>query len=421
MWTMPPPGTPQAASIADSVARLNIWHGPVRSGKTVSTNLRWLEFIGRARAENRPGDFLMWGKTERTLKRNVLDPIAQFLGPHRFTYNRGDGEAMIFGRKVHVAGANDERAAGKIQGSTYLGALGDELALTPDSFLSMALSRLSLPDAALFGTTNPEGPYHRLKTDFIDREADLNLRAFTWPIEANPHLGREYIADLKAEYGGPGTLWYKRFILGLWVQAAGAIYAQFDEAHHVGAHALPGAATVVGVDYGTSNPTAFVHVDGLAVTSDGRARLHVPREAYHDGRTKGQRTDEQHADALVEFLQPVPHGVPVYVDPSAASFSAVLRARRVNVQQADNSVIDGIRYVSAALGEPSQGVPARLTVDPACEHLRREFSAYIWDEKAQRRGEDAPLKQHDHALDALRYAAYTHWGGKRASVSFGQL
>lgn len=423
-WTLPPPGTPQADSVARSTARLNIWHGPVRSGKTVGANLRWLEFVGRAAAEGRPGDLLMWGKTERTLKRNVLDPIEAFLGERRFRYNRGEGEAFIFGRRVHVAGANDERAAGKIQGATYLGAYGDELALTPDSFLAMALSRLSLEGAALFGTTNPAGPYHRLKTEFIDRaigsghtKGELNLRAFTWPIEANPHLGRDYIESLKAEYGGPGTLWYKRYILGLWVQAAGAVYEMFDEAAHVRPHpGMPNGQHGVGVDYGTSNPTAFVHAEHWRVTSGGLPRAHVDREHYHDGRTGGQRTDAQHADALAAFCEPIPGRPPVYVDPSAASFIAVLRQRRFNVVPADNAVVDGVRFVSSLLSQRTPHGWPRLTVAPGCEHLRREFGAYVWDERAQRLGVDAPLKAHDHALDALRYRLWTALGAQGGGV-----
>ena len=61
--------------------------------------------------------------------------------------------------------------------------------------------------------------------------------------------------------------------------------------------------------------------------------------------------------------------------------------------------------------------PVRLTVDPSCATLRREFSAYVWDEKAQKKGEDRPAKDHDHALDALRYAAFSEWGRPRIDYS----
>ena len=37
----------------------------------------------------------------------------------------------------------------------------------------------------------------------------------------------------------------------------------------------------------------------------------------------------------------------------------------------------------------------------------KEFHAYVWDEKASANGEDKPIKQFDHAMDALRYFCYT--------------
>ena len=109
-------GGKQAKSVIDSTARINIWHGPVRSGKTVGANWRWMYGIGQAVKLKIPGDFLMFGKTERTLKRNILDPLAEFMGPDRFRYNKGEGECFIWGRRVHIVGANDERSEGKIRG-----------------------------------------------------------------------------------------------------------------------------------------------------------------------------------------------------------------------------------------------------------------------------------------------------------------
>src|SRR5690606_16275422 len=99
----------QRQSILEADARLNIWHGSVRSGKTVASILRWLDFV----ANGTPGELLMVGKTERTLKRNILDPIAEMLDEDEFRLLSGKGEAMILGRRVYLAGANDERSEGK--------------------------------------------------------------------------------------------------------------------------------------------------------------------------------------------------------------------------------------------------------------------------------------------------------------------
>ncbi|GAB7388986.1 hypothetical protein BSNK01_28240 [Bacillaceae bacterium] len=170
----------QLSSITQSTARLNIWQGAVRSGKTIASIVRWLDFI----ATGPPGDLLMVGKTERTLKRNILDVLDQILGSRRFKYNKGEGEVYICGRCIYVVGANDERSEAKIRGMTLAGAYGDEITLWPESFFRMLLSRLSVRGAKFFGTTNPDSPYHWLKRDFLDK-SDIDLRTWHFTLEEN--------------------------------------------------------------------------------------------------------------------------------------------------------------------------------------------------------------------------------------------
>ena len=150
-------------SIALSDARLNIWDGAVRSGKTVSSLLAWLYFVTQAP----PGPLLMAGKTVTTLKRNILDTLSDMLGERDFKVRLSAREAVLFGRKVYLAGASDARAEGKLRGMTLAGAYGDELTLWPRSFFQMLLSRLSIEGARFYGTTNPDSSRHWLYTDYL--------------------------------------------------------------------------------------------------------------------------------------------------------------------------------------------------------------------------------------------------------------
>ena len=70
-------------------------------------------------------------------------------------------------------------------------------------------------------------------------------------------------------------------------------------------------------------------------------------------------------------------------------------------------MLEGIRFVSGLLSDD------RFRVNGKCKDTIREFGSYVWDPKAQDKGEDKPLKEHDHAMDRNRYALYTHFGGKR--------
>ena len=379
--------------IANSDARLNILDGSVRSGKTVSSIVAWIYFVKQAP----PGELLMTGKTERTLKRNVLDPLVAMVGSRHCKLNKGTGELSLFGRRVYLAGANDERAEAKIRGMTLAGAYCDEITLYPESFFTMLLSRLSVPNARLIGTTNPDSPYHWLKINYLDRENELNLKHWHFTLDDNPNLDPAYVEALKKEYTG---LWYKRFIQGLWVQAEGAVYDMWDESKHVVSkvpHPHDCDRLIAGGDYGTSNPTT------MQLIGRHGGRWYVLREYYFDSKKAGhQKTDAQYADDVEAWLGDVRDRVTIYLDPAAASFILQLRSRGLHVIEADNAVLDGIQLISRLLADD------KLFVHESCIHLRREFASYVWDQKAQQRGEDKPLKKNDHALDAVRYALYTH-------------
>ncbi|SFU70899.1 PBSX family phage terminase large subunit [Alicyclobacillus macrosporangiidus] len=384
----------QLDSIRNSTARLNFWEGAVRSGKTIASIVRWLDYI----ATGPSGDLLMVGKTERTLKRNILDVMEQILGPRLYRYNKGEGEVYVCGRKIYVAGANDERAEGKIRGMTLAGAYGDEVTLWPENFFKMLLSRLSVSGAKFFGTTNPDSPYHWLKVEYLDK-TDLDLRSWHFVLEDNPNLDQAYVEALKREYTG---LWYKRFILGLWVMAEGAIYDMWDDTLNTftDADIPPGLKMVarryISVDYGTQNATVF-----LDCLDDGDT-LWIVNEYYHSGREQGrQKEDAEYADDLLNFAGPERPRF-VIADPSAASFKIALRRRGLMVRDAENDVLEGIRMTATMIAKRK----LRVNRD-RCPHLVKEIAGYVWDAKAAERGEEKPLKQNDHAVDAMRYLVAT--------------
>ena len=414
VWTPNPTGI-AARSLVESTARLNVWDGSVRSGKTIDSILRWIEYVARPSTSeygSPEGELLMVGKTERTLKRNVLDVIGEMVGSD-FRFLAGTGEARLFGRRIYVAGANDERAEAKIRGLTLAGFYGDEITTWPEGFFKQVTVRNSVKGSKGFVTTNPDSPLHWFKKDYLDRTEVLNLRRFHFTLDDNPTLDPAYVADLKREFTG---LWYRRFILGEWVQAEGAIYDCWDQDRFVikgrfprieenpygpNGQLLPGfsgphmSSTWLGVDYGTVNPFSAL-LFGLGEDS----KVYVMAELYWDSRKENhQKTDAQYSADVMEFLRF--HNVSpewTYVDPSAASFVQQLwRDGLPGVRPADNKVVDGIRTVSTALAQD------RIRVHESCKSLINEIGGYVWDAKAQKRGLDQPLKSEDHSVDAMRY------------------
>ncbi|MFI8817468.1 MULTISPECIES: PBSX family phage terminase large subunit [unclassified Streptomyces] len=398
---MLPPDLPlsrkQLRSIGRATARINLWHGSVRSGKTIASLLAFVIAVATAGPS---GLIIICGRSLQTIERNVFEPLMDraLFGPlaSHIHHTRGATTAVILGRTVHLIGAADTRAEGRLRGLTAQLAYVDEATLVPEGFWTQLLARLSVPGARLYATTNPDSPRHWLKVGYIDRAAELNLRSWHFRLADNPSLSPDYVASLTAEYVG---LWRKRMIDGAWCVAEGAIYDMWDESHHVVAQLPEMRRHWVGIDYGTSNPFAALLL-GHGIDD----RLYVCAEWRHDGRsTHRQMTDAQYSAAVRAWLREQ-HISPewTFVDPSAASFSTQLWADSYpNLAKATNDVTDGIRSVSSALAA------GRLLVHESCEGLLSELPGYAWDPKATAAGEDKPLKVDDHSADALRYVLHS--------------
>lgn len=402
----------QIDAIVHSQGRVNVWEGAIRSGKTFSSELRWLMHVADAPAG---GELVMVGKTLQSLHRNVFTTLTnpELFGPiaREVHYTPGAPTAHILGRLVHCVGANDVKAETKIRGFTSAGAYVDEASLVPRDFWNTLLGRMSVPGAKLFATTNPDNPAHWLRRDVL-LAGDPQTRDFRFRIDDNPSLTAEYIEWIKRQYVG---LYYRRFIEGEWVAAEGAVYDMWDPNRHV-VDITPsiGHWISVGIDYGTSNP---FHAILLGLSHDGC--LYAASEFRYDGRrARRQLTDTEYVERMAGWLAKPPGTrytavTPQWfvVDPSAASFKAELRRAQAPAMPAKNAVLDGIRTISSLLAGDKLRV-SRL----GCPALIDEIGGYSWDDKAALLGEDKPIKVADHGLDALRYGVFSTRGVWRPHV-----
>lgn len=396
----------QIVSIVEAIARINLWEGSVRSGKTVASLVRWLIYVARA---PRGGELVMVGRTRDSLYRNIIAQLMNplLMGPlaQHVQYNPGAPIAYIMGRAVHVIGANDAKAEPKIRGMTCAGAYVDELTTLPKAFFEQLIARCSIEGSMIFATTNPDNPGHWVRRDYMKRAKDVQLRSWHFVLDDNPFLAPSIVAGLKSTYTG---LFYRRNILGHWVQAEGAIYDAFDEERHVVSQ-LPHMARWLcdAIDYGTTNPYADLLI-GLGVDSN----LYVASEYRWDSRAeRRKKTDAEYSQARRRWLASVPHphtnvlGVQpewTVVDPSAASYIEQLHRDGVHgVTPAENTVLDGIRTTGTLISAN------RLFIHESARGLIEEIPGYSWDDEKAEKGEDAPIKTDDHSCDALRYGIRT--------------
>lgn len=395
--------------------------GAIRSGKTVSMSL---SFVFWAMSTFNGQNFAMCGKTIGSFRRNVLFWLKLMLRSRGYTVldYRADNLLEISRGDVvnyfYIFGGKDERSQDLIQGITLAGVFFDEVALMPESFVNQATGRCSVDGSKFWFNCNPDGPYHWFKINWIDkaigylgkdkvqkirevaakegREPDLKKILYLhFTMDDNLSLSEKIKARYRSMYSG---VFFKRYILGLWAMAEGIIYDMFDEAKHTFEEIKEQTLEkyYVSCDYGTQNATVF-----LLWKKGVSGKWYCIREYYYSGRNEqAQKTDAEYVDDLKKFLDGI-RPISIIVDPSAASFIVQLKKSGFKVKKARNDVLDGIRFVATLLNKEE------IMFSKSCKETIKEFSSYVWDEKATEKGEDKPIKQFDHCLDSARYFCYT--------------
>lgn len=370
--------------------------GSIRSGKTVSMALSFVMWAMESFEEQ---NFAMCGKTIGSFRRNVLMVLKLMLKSrgYKVVDHRADNivEIVFRGKSNYffIFGGKDERSQDLIQGITLAGVLFDEVALMPESFVNQATGRCSVEGSKFWFNCNPDGPHHWFKVNWIDKVKEKGLVYLHFTMDDNLSLSEKIKKRYAGLYSG---VFFQRYILGLWVVAEGIIYDMFSVEKHVVSSCSGIPKYYISCDYGTQNATVFLLWQECA---DGK--WCCIDEYYYSGRDEStQKTDNAYADDLAAFTEGKAIEA-VVIDPSAASFIALLRERGFKVRKAKNSVLDGIRFTGVQLN-----LGNILFLD-RCKNTIKEFGSYVWDTKACERGEDKPIKQHDHAMDAVRYFCFT--------------
>ncbi len=368
-----------------------ICDGAVRSGKTVCMADG---FFIWSMSHFQGQSFGVCGRSITSLRRNIISNLHSWLGGlFQIRENRSDNKLTVRYKDrenvYYLFGGLDESSYKQIQGVTLAGALLDEVALMPRSFVEQTCARCSVEGSKLWFNCNPAGPEHWFYKEWILKKQDKKMLHLHFTMADNPGLSQKIRSRYESLYTG---VFYRRYILGHWCVAEGLVYA-FDPEKHITAKPPKGGRYYISVDYGTRNPFSA----GLWCVSEGKAvRL---REYYYDGRKTGKSlTDEEYYRALEALAADAPVEQ-VIVDPSAASFITVIRRHgRFSVRKAKNGVLDGIRLVSSLLQA------GYLQFCPCCKDSIREFSLYRWEEQE---GSDRPIKENDHAMDDIRYFCST--------------
>lgn len=358
--------------------------GSIRSGKTIACIIGFLTWS----QEMFEGEsFILAGKTMGALKKNVVRPMLQILEAWgwSYTYIRSGTDARIeIGSNVYyLYGANTEAAQDALQGLTAAGAYLDEAALFPRSFIDQAIGRCSVDGWKVWMNCNPEGPHAYIKEEFIDKATEKRVYRLHFVMDDNLTLS----VDRKEAYRrawSPGSVFYKRFILGLWVAADGLIYQQFADnvkQYLVDPKWLEENEIIyatIGVDFGG---TKSAHSFTLTGFTRGYKQVAVLDEYY----CKERINPKQLQDDFIDFVRRAQSKYKVYeayCDSAEQTLIAGLEMAcvqaRVGIEIKNaikGSINDRIAFYNSLIAQN------RWKVMKHCKHIIEAFENACYDDK----------------------------------------
>ena len=373
--------------------------GAFRSGKTFIITFYFFFFT---QLLPRPYHHLVLGKSRAVIEAEILPKMKLLasIGRVFYNYTRYDGTVTIGRQVYHVIAGNDDRDKDRLYGFTMHSMLCTEITRIPEEFFKAATTRLTFEGGKIFADCNPEGPQHWVKKDWIDTGIVDVREHFTF--EDNPILSEAKKEQFRRQYSG---VFARRMVDGLWAEADGLIYPVYHAPKQGDGMGRPNRIDI-GVDYGSSSPSAVVVLaqwDTLAIVSECQ-RL--------DASPASNRTDQSLADEIEEIAWRVDANSLV-IDPSAVSLRAELRRRKQDLKRprnwaitkGRNNLLPGIRFLASELEHGH----IKVAEGDQNKDFRREQQGYSWSED----DEDTPIEKDAHTLAALRYVAFTRWKRKR--------
>lgn len=365
-----------------------IIQGPAETGKTLAAC--WKAHILASKYPTAQGAIVrktqkaVYGSVLQTFERVIAGAPVQIYGgekPEKYIYSNGS--------VIWVGGMdNPDKILSSERDFIYVNQTEELLQDDWEKLLTRATGRAAvIPFPQVFGDCNPSGSQH-----WIRKRAGLKLIRSMH--KDNPTLVDPITGKLTTQgertmgvLSGLTGVRRKRLYEGIWATAEGAVYDTFDAAVHVKERdRAEFQSFLLMMDEGYTNPAVI-----LDVGIDGDGRLHIFREFYRRGVLQ-KDVVKTAADWVKEYKHYL-----VAVDAAAAGLIADLQDMDLPARGFKGRVLDGITAVQGYLALQDDGLP-RLTIDPSCLDTINEFESYVWKPE-----KDEPVKESDHAMDALRY------------------
>lgn len=384
--------------------------GSIRSGKTIAMIIGFLTWS----QEMFSGEsFILAGKTMGALKKNVIRPMIQMLEAWGWSYDYirsgTDARIEIGANTYYLYGANTEASQDALQGLTAAGAYADEAALFPKSFIDQMVARCSVDGWKVWMNCNPAGPHHYICEEYLCDEELKRKKVYHLHFTMDDNLSIS--PKRKEEYKNAwphGSVFYKRFILGLWVAADGLIYQQF--ADNVNEYLIDKKYlennkiiyATIGVDFGG---TKSAHSFTLTGFTEGYKQVVVLDEYYCKKRINPEQLNSDFID-FVRRAQTKYKVYEAYCDNAEQTLiagleSACVKAHiAVEIKNAIKGPINNrIAFYNSLIAQK------RWKIMKHCTHIIEAFEQAVYDDK--KKNEDVRLDDGLMNVDSLDSTEYS--------------
>lgn len=398
--------------------RWNVKSGATRSGKTyLDIDFKIVDRIIERRGKS--GITIICGKNYGTIERNVIIPLREvygnLIGSITNTSKNKSTHIMIADEPVYLFGAGDISRIDTLRGSSVKYAYCDEVVSYNPLFFEMLKSRLDKEYSICDLTCNPDNPNHWFK-EFMDSDVDKWILHFT--IDDNPFLPPVFVEKLKKEY--EGTVYYDRYILGLWVNAEGLIFLQF--ANNKNKYIIDRAENIIkidiGVDFGgNKSKTMFIASAVVRKLENDNGtlkevyKLVVLEEHHVREKTQGAGIDaEQVAREHYDFYKKIAEKYNIIPQVSWCDHFdlAIIQIRNYHKLKGSNHKIDKVDKSSITLPDYILTINSLLNIEKLLilsQNIRviESLSTLLYDEKSSK---DAVLD--DGTCDVDTYDAFRY-------------
>lgn len=302
----------------------------------------------------------------------------------KFKINEADLRitSLINGNEFISAGLDDREKLKSIFGITSIWVEeATELDYKDFSQLDLRLRGRTRNYKQIMLTYNPVNSHHWLNTKHLKDEF-----RFRTTYKDNKYIDSQYIDVLK-NLKEQDEEYYNIYALGEWGVLKNIIFRPFDI---INKHPSEFDEVIYGLDFGYNNQTALVEVNI-------KDKVFYLRELiYECGLTNSDLIN------IMKNLN-IKRGSYVYCDSAEANRIEELKRAGFNVLQADKSVKDGIDYLKTC----------KIISNPDNTGINKEVLSYCYKQDRDGKLFDEPVKFNDHAMDATRYAIYTHFKKRR--------